>query len=205
MSLRFLPYGDRAVLAEVGDDGKDGDVHSLSARARVIAGTLDVVPGARAVLVSFDPLVITVEALVAALRAATGETSIEASRDPVELSVRYDGVDLENVAGEVGMSVDELVERHAAAPYRVAFCGFAPGFAYLSGLDPALRVARLSEPRTTVPAGSVGIAGDFTGVYPRASPGGWRLLGRTEVALWDSARLPPALLVPGTPVRFRPT
>ncbi len=102
------------------------------------------------------------------------------------------------------MTADELVARHSEPRYVVAFCGFAPGFAYLSGLDERLHVARRAEPRTRVPAGSVGIAGEFTGVYPRASPGGWRLLGRTDADLWNLARTPPALLVPGTRVRFRP-
>jgi KipI family sensor histidine kinase inhibitor len=122
----------------------------------------------------------------------------------VELAVNYDGPDLVRVADEVGISVAELVRVHADADYTVAFCGFAPGFAYLAGLDPTLRVARLAQPRTSVPPGSVGIAGDYTGVYPRSSPGGWRLLGTTDAALWDTRRTPPALLTPGTAVRFRP-
>ncbi|HVU92653.1 MAG TPA: allophanate hydrolase subunit 1, partial [Jatrophihabitans sp.] len=122
----------------------------------------------------------------------------------VELAVEYDGPDLAATAAELGLSPAELVRRHAAGEYVVAFCGFAPGFAYLTGLDPALHVPRLAEPRTRVPAGAVGIAGEFTGVYPRPSPGGWRLLGRTDAVLWDLDRTPPALLPPGTRVRFRP-
>jgi KipI family sensor histidine kinase inhibitor len=122
----------------------------------------------------------------------------------VELPVRYDGADLADTASRLGMAPAELVRRHAAAEYRVAFCGFAPGFGYLTGLPPELHVPRLSTPRTRVPAGSVGLAGEFCGVYPRESPGGWRLLGRTDAVLWDAEREPAALLAPGTRVRFRP-
>jgi KipI family sensor histidine kinase inhibitor len=122
----------------------------------------------------------------------------------VELPVRYDGADLIPLAAELGCSPEALLQRHAAGEYTVAFCGFAPGFAYLSGLDPALHVPRLASPRTAVPAGSVAIAGEYTGVYPRSSPGGWRLLGRTDAVLWDLDREPPALLTPGTRVRFVP-
>jgi KipI family sensor histidine kinase inhibitor len=102
----------------------------------------------------------------------------------------------------LGLGVDDLIRRHSAMRYRVAFCGFAPGFAYLSGLDPALHVPRLAEPRTAVPAGSVAIAGEFTAVYPRRSPGGWRLLGTSQAQLWQLDRDPPSLLTPGTAVRF---
>jgi KipI family sensor histidine kinase inhibitor len=121
----------------------------------------------------------------------------------VLLDVVYDGPDLESVAREVGLGVDEVVRRHSGGAYVVGFCGFSPGFAYLTGLDPALHVPRLATPRTSVPAGAVGIAGEFTGVYPRSSPGGWRLLGTTDAPVWDTERDPPALLSPGTPVRLR--
>jgi KipI family sensor histidine kinase inhibitor len=123
----------------------------------------------------------------------------------VVLPVRYDGPDLDVVAGLTGLSREQVVERHARGAYRVRFCGFAPGFAYLDGLDPRLHVPRRAEPRRRVPAGAVGLAGEFTGVYPRASPGGWQLIGTTDVPLWDLHRTPPALLPPGTRVRFEPT
>ncbi len=120
----------------------------------------------------------------------------------VELRVSYDGPDLESVARHTGLDVEQVVRLHRDCEFVVAFCGFAPGFAYLSGLPEELHVPRLDEPRSKVPTGSVGLAGAFTGVYPRSSPGGWQLIARTEERLWDVGREPPALLVPGTRVRF---
>ena len=113
----------------------------------------------------------------------------------------YDGPDLEEVGQLTGLGADGVVAAHTGTPWRVAFGGFAPGFAYLAGGDPRLDVARRDEPRTTVPAGSVGLAGEFSGVYPRPSPGGWQLIGRTDVELWNDER--GALLQPGGRVRFR--
>jgi KipI family sensor histidine kinase inhibitor len=141
---------------------------------------------------------------VAELAGTTAATDAadDTSGEVLTLEVDYDGADLAGTAAEVGLDTDALVRAHTAREYVVAFCGFAPGFGYLRGLDPALHVSRLAEPRTRVPAGSVGIAGEFTGVYPRQSPGGWRLLGRTDADLWDARREPPALLAPGTRVRF---
>jgi KipI family sensor histidine kinase inhibitor len=201
MTLRLLPYGERAVLIEVTDPAA---LLGLSDTAGRAAGVLETVPAARTLLVRFDPLVTSAAALGAALESHLGDPPPRASGAPVDVPVHYDGADLAGVAEEVGISVAELIRRHAATDYTVAFCGFAPGFAYLSGLDPVLHVGRLAEPRTEVPAGAVGVAGEFTGVYPRPSPGGWRLLGRTDAPLWDTAREPPALLTPGTRVRFRP-
>ncbi len=120
------------------------------------------------------------------------------------IPVSYDGLDLAEVAEIAGMSVDQVIERHLAAQYTVAFTGFAPGFAYLSGGDPALRVPRRSTPRPRIDAGSVGLAGPFSAVYPRQSPGGWQLIGRTASSMWDLDREQPALLVPGNRVRFAP-
>jgi KipI family sensor histidine kinase inhibitor len=199
--VRLLPYGDRAVLAEVAGPAA---ALALGSAVRRVAGVVETVPAARTVLVRFDPLVTTAAAIGSALESGGSAAAPDAPGEPVELAVRYDGADLAAVADELGISAKELVARHSGAAYTVAFCGFAPGFAYLIGLDPSLHVARLAEPRTTVPPGSVGVAGEFTGVYPRSSPGGWRLLGRTDAALWDTARTPPALLTPGTAVRFRP-
>jgi KipI family sensor histidine kinase inhibitor len=120
----------------------------------------------------------------------------------VEIPVVYDGVDLDAVAQRWGISAEQAVARHAGVEFVAQFCGFAPGFAYLAGLPPALRVPRRSTPRTIVPAGSVALADTWCGIYPVASPGGWQLIGRTSVTVWDPAADPPALLSPGTRVRF---
>lgn len=200
--MKVLPYGDEAVLLE--PDDADA-VLPLAAALRAEAGVTEVVPAARTVLVCAARG--TLDRLGERLAEwATGADAPDSSHvEQVVLEVRYDGADLQATAELLGLASDELVRRHVAGRYVVAFCGFAPGFAYLRGLDPALHVARLPEPRTRVPAGSVGIAGEFTGVYPRESPGGWRLLGRTDAPLWDIDRASPALLTPGTRVSFRAT
>jgi 5-oxoprolinase (ATP-hydrolysing) subunit B len=198
---RLRPYGDRAVLVEPADPA---DVLGLLAAAAATPGILEAVPGACTLLVRFDPVHTSAEQLAGTLSSLEPVRQRELPARRVELLVTYDGPDLATVADDVGISVAELVRVHAAADYTVAFCGFAPGFAYLVGLDPLLRVGRLAEPRTSVAPGSVGIAGQYTGVYPRSSPGGWRLLGTTAERLWDTTCTPPALLTPGTTVRFRP-
>lgn len=124
--------------------------------------------------------------------------------DDVVIDVSYDGADLREVAERTGLSVEAVVERHSAPRYVVRFCGFSPGFAYLGGLDPALQLPRRTSPRTRVPAGSVAIAADYSCVYPSQSPGGWHLLGTTTADVWNVERSQPALLVPGTRVRFQP-
>ncbi|MCM3883623.1 urea amidolyase family protein [Frankia sp. R82] len=132
------------------------------------------------------------------------DAASDASRDlpTVTVPVHYDGPDLAEVARRTGLTPAQVVERHTRGTHRVAFCGFAPGFAYVSGLDPVLHLPRRDSPRTRVPTGAVAIADQFTGVYPRASPGGWHLIGRTDLPVFDLDRDPPALLPPGTPVRF---
>jgi KipI family sensor histidine kinase inhibitor len=120
----------------------------------------------------------------------------------LEIPVTYDGPDLADVARLTGLGEREVVEAHTGSTWRVAFGGFAPGFGYLVGGDPRLEVPRREESRTTVPAGAVGLAGTFSGVYPRESPGGWQLIGTTSAPMWDLDRDPPALLVPGAVVRF---
>jgi len=196
--MRVRPYGDEALLLEPADAG---DVLGLAAALRGRAGVAEVVPAARTLLVRADAA--TLDDLFRRAGEIEPVPSAGAPADEVVLEVRYDGADLAATAAELGLDPAELVRRHAAGSYVVAFCGFSPGFAYLTGLDPALHVPRLPEPRTRVPAGAVAVAGEFTGVYPRASPGGWRLLGRTDATLWDLDRTPPALLPPGTRVRFR--
>lgn len=198
--MKIAPYGGEALLAEPADPET---VLALAAAASAEPGVLEVVPAARTLLVRADSKALP--RLAERLRELDVRTPPAAVAAPAEvvLDVRYDGADLADTATELGIDPAELIRRHAAGDYLVAFCGFAPGFAYIRGLDAGLHVARLPEPRTRVPAGSVAIAGEFTGVYPRESPGGWRLLGRTDAVLWDLERTPPALLTPGTRVRFR--
>jgi KipI family sensor histidine kinase inhibitor len=139
-------------------------------------------------------------AVVAARKPRPPVASAEA--EEVVIAVSYDGPDLAEVAALTGLSEDEVVAAHTATAWTVGFGGFAPGFAYLTGGDPRLHVPRRATPRTEVPAGSVGLAGDFSGVYPRSSPGGWQLIGHTDVDLFDVDRNPPALLQPSMRVRF---
>jgi KipI family sensor histidine kinase inhibitor len=195
--------GDGGLLCEAA--GAD-EVAALYAalRADAVEGVEDLVPAARTLLVRFDPRVTDharIGAVVAAAaRAGTGV--VRASVGEVVIPVRYDGADLADVAASAGLDADGVVAAHTAGVYTVAFFGFAPGFAYLTGLDPALHVSRLDRPRTRVPAGSVAVAGPYTAVYPRATPGGWRLLGHTSLPVWDLAARPPGPLAPGTRVRF---
>jgi KipI family sensor histidine kinase inhibitor len=158
----------------------------------------EVVPGARTVLFDGVP---DPEGLRERLAGWTAEVSAEPGA-LVEVPVTYDGADLDDVAARWGTDVEGVVERHGGIEFVSAFCGFAPGFAYLAGLPEQYAVPRLDSPRTRVPAGSVGLAGSWCGVYPSESPGGWRLLGRTDATLWDPERSEPALLAPGTRVRF---
>jgi KipI family sensor histidine kinase inhibitor len=197
--MRALRASDRAVLVECADLDEAMRLH----RAWVgEPGVLERVPGARTVLVRFDPLVTSAGELARTLVTADAEAAAPASGTEVTLPVRYDGEDLAEVAALLGVSVPEIIRRHADARWTVAFSGFAPGFGYLIGDDPLFDVPRRESPRTRVPAGSVALAGRFGGVYPRESPGGWQLIGTTDAVLWDVHRDPPALLSPGTVVRF---
>lgn len=200
--MRFLPCGDDAVLVELPDLAAAVAL-ARSLAARPVPGMVDAVPGARTVLVQLAPHA-DHDAVRGDLLTRTGSTHAPDDAETVEIGVVYDGEDLDEVAELTGLTRDEVVERHAAVTYEVAFTGFAPGFAYLSGLDPALHAPRRQTPRQRIPAGAVAIAGEFSGVYPRSSPGGWRLLGRTSDAMWDLDRTPPALLRLGMRVRFVP-
>jgi KipI family sensor histidine kinase inhibitor len=192
--MKVLPYGERAVLVEPDDPH---DVPALRAVAAARGDVIDAVAGAQTVLAVFaDRVPADID-----WSALSGVTPPRAAGS-IELPVVYDGPDLAAVADATGLSAPDVITRHCSAEYTVRFCGFSPGFAYLDGLDASLQVPRHSSPRTAVPAGSVAVAGPFTGVYPRSSPGGWQLLGRTDAQLWDVDRDPPALLVPGTRVRF---
>lgn len=190
--MKVLPCGDRAVLLDCGSLDEAQDWFAT------LDGTVDVVLGARTVQLRGDPAAL--RRLVRDTRPSTRTPAGEA--DEVEIAVTYDGDDLADVAAHTGLSDAEVVQAHTGTPWTVAFGGFAPGFAYLVGGDPRLEVPRRDSPRTSVPAGSVGLAGEFSGVYPRSSPGGWQLIGRTDALVFDVDRDPPALLRPGAVVRF---
>lgn len=164
-------------------------------------GVVDLVPAARTLLVRMESFV-DLRELAALLATLSPASPTERSGDPVTIPVRYDGADLAAVARLTSLSEDEVVSVHTGPEYVVGFTGFAPGFGYLTGLDERLRLPRRETPRTRVPAGAVAVAGEYTGVYPRPSPGGWHLLGSTTVTLWDPDRETPALLRPGSRVRF---
>jgi KipI family sensor histidine kinase inhibitor len=196
--MQLKPVGRSAVLAEVADAGEALD---LATWARAVGvGAVEVVPAAQSVL--FDG-VSDVATLTGRLRDWTPSAEVPVG-ELVEVPVVYDGPDLAAVAEAWGTDVAGVVTRHCEIEYVAAFCGFAPGFSYLSGLPAELAVPRLDSPRPRVAPGSVGLAGSWCGVYPTASPGGWRLLGRTDATLWDPTRERPALLAPGTRVVFVP-
>lgn len=201
--MKVRPFGDAALLVELGDLDA---VLGLAAAMHTDRpdGVLDVVPAARTVLVVVEPgtALDVVRRWVTTLSPVVSDPAGVAG-DPVEIAVSYDGPDLAEVARLTGLAEEDVVAAHTGTPWRIAFGGFAPGFAYLTGGDPRLQVPRRDEPRTTVPAGAVGLAGEYSGVYPRPSPGGWQLIGRTDAVLWDAERDPPALLTPGGTVRFR--
>jgi KipI family sensor histidine kinase inhibitor len=167
-------------------------------RQSALVGIVDVVPGARTVLVRYDA--VDREALERLLVPPVGYQ--RPSGAVVDIPVVYDGADLVEVAATTAMTVEQLVELHSSVTYTAAFVGFTPGFAYLVGLPTALHLPRRATPRTAVPAGSVAIASEFTGVYPTVSPGGWHLLGRTPVAMFDVERAHPVLVAAGDRVRF---
>jgi len=197
-------YGDRALLVDC--DSVD-EVLALTEALRdaALAGITDIVPGARTVVVCVTGAHERVHIrnhLQHMDFAVTSDAARPAVADMV-IDVVYDGADLAEVARLTGMSTGEVINAHTAAPWRVAFSGFAPGFAYLIGGDPRLVVPRRAEPRTRVPAGAVALAGEFSGIYPRQSPGGWQLIGSTRAVLWDTDRPRPALLTPGMWVGFR--
>jgi KipI family sensor histidine kinase inhibitor len=200
-AVRIMPSGPHALLAEY---ASLDDVMNVAGRlvASPPPGVIDVVPAARTILVSVRPAT-DLGAIATLLEDTSAVPTAPAAAALVEIDVAYDGDDLSAVAAACGISVDDVVRLHTAPQYRVAFCGFVPGFSYLVGLDPRLHLARRATPRTRVPAGSVAVASEFTAVYPTASPGGWHLLGHTDAVMWDDKRDVPALLPPGSAVRFR--
>ncbi len=204
--LRWRRYGERGVLVEL--DTID-EVHRLRTAVEASGIAAASVPGASTLYVEAadDGDGLADVADVAGLARSIGELELGDVNlvDPClhEIDVVYDGVDLDDVSDLTGLAPAEVIERHTAAIYTLAFLGFSRSFPYLTGLDPALVVPRLATPRARVPAGSVAIAGEFTGIYPAASPGGWRLLGRTERCLFDPSIDPPSFLGLGDHVVFR--
>ena len=203
--MKLLPCGDAALLAELDDLSA---VLALTAAIDAerengaLPDVIDVVPASRTVLVRCRPVEGVLGRTAERLTGLDVTDHASGEGPHVEIEVSYDGPDLADVAGLTGLSEDEIVRLHTDTEWTVAFTGFLPGFGYLVGGDERLVVPRRDEARTSVPAGSVGLAGEFTGAYPRESPGGWQLIGRTEAVLWDPDRQPPALLAPGTRVTF---
>ncbi|MFD0005398.1 allophanate hydrolase subunit 1 [Streptomyces sp. NPDC127178] len=201
--MRALPVGDDALLVEVasGEEARALHAELLRRRAQGSLSVREIVPAARTVLLDglADPARLAAELTTSEVPHAPARAG-----EVVELPVRYDGPDLADVAAHWGVSPTAVARIHADTEFSVAFCGFAPGFGYLTGLPPRYDVPRRATPRTAVPAGAVALAGPYTGVYPRSSPGGWQLIGTADAVLWDHTRVPAALLSPGTRVRFVP-
>ncbi len=204
--LMIRPLGEAALYCAV--DGAIALEHQqriwqLGAGLAQTTGVLGLIPGMNNLTLTFDPLRTEAASLEQAARALWAKPlKRQQAGRLVEIPVRYDGPDLADVASHCGLSTDEVVRRHTAADYVVYFIGFQPGFAYLGGLDESLHTPRRAEPRVAVPAGSVGIGGAQTGIYPLVTPGGWQLIGRTALPLFDPQAEPPTLLAPGDRVRF---
>jgi len=199
-----LDYGDRALMLQCGSTAEVlAWVDAL--RAAALRGVLDIVPAARTVLVKLDnPRLQAVTRQRLRRMRVTPDVAAPADRTAdVVIDVVYDGPDLPEVANHTGLTTAQVINAHTSTLWRVGFNGFAPGFAYLVDGDPRLLVPRRSEPRTSVPAGSVALAGEFSAIYPRQSPGGWQLIGHTDAVLWDLERPSPALLTQGMWVQFR--
>jgi KipI family sensor histidine kinase inhibitor len=192
------PYGPAAWLV---DELDDPAAWAAGLRALAVDGVKEIVPAEATVLVSCDRADhASIGGLLDGVRPGAPAPIVG---DVVTIDVTYDGEDLDDVAQVTGLTVEEVIAAHLDGHYTVAFCGFSPGFAYLRGLHPVLHVPRRERPRTLVAAGSVAIAAGYTSVYPSSSPGGWHLLGITSADVWDVTRPNPALLTPGTAVRFR--
>jgi KipI family sensor histidine kinase inhibitor len=210
--MRLLAFGDAAVLVEF--DAPDAVLPFIAALHSRPPGVLDVVPAERTVLVRFDPRQARLAAIARWLRGVNVQPTARLGGPVVEIGVHYDGEDLAEVARLTGLTEREVIAAHTGSEWVVAFSGFAPGFGYLRPAGhlraaghlwadkERLDVPRRDESRVRVPAGAVALAAGYSGVYPRSSPGGWQLIGRTPAVLWDVDREPPALLRPGVRVRF---
>ncbi|MDQ3691060.1 MAG: 5-oxoprolinase subunit PxpB [Chloroflexota bacterium] len=198
------PFGEAALLVEL-NGPEEAQALAASFRAQPARGVLDAVPGLASVLVDIDPLSADPDRVTSEIeRRIAGLDPTPSVGALHTIPVVYDGSDLDEVAALIGLQPSEVIELHASTELRVLFCGFAPGFAYLGDLPTELHVPRLARPRTRTPAGSVAIAGSMSGIYPADLPGGWRIIGRTDVSLFDARRDPPTLMLPGDRVRFEP-
>jgi KipI family sensor histidine kinase inhibitor len=199
-----LDYGDQALLLQF-DNTTDVLAWANAIREAALPGVLDIVPASRTVLLKLNGPnhQAAVRRRLRGLKVASEPMATAPAEAPMVIDVVYDGADLTEVADLTGLSTAQVINAHTATPWQVGFGGFAPGFAYLLGGDPRLAVPRRPEPRSAVPAGAVGLAGEFTGIYPRRSPGGWQLIGHTDAVMWDIDRPNPALLTPGMWVQFR--
>ncbi|WP_226570818.1 5-oxoprolinase subunit PxpB [Mangrovibacter yixingensis] len=199
--MRFLPCSLSSFLVELST--LDDTLALFSTlQATPLMGVEEIIPAARTLLVHFDPALTQATTLFTAIRQCEGQPQAARESRVISIPVHYTGEDLNEMAEYLGLSVESLIQRHTGALWQVAFCGFAPGFAYLVSREAGLHVPRRASPRTRIPAGSVGLAGEFSGIYPHASPGGWQLIGRTEETLFSLDRQPPALLQPGMQVQF---
>lgn len=199
--MRILPSGSTALLVELTDLAEVLGLYTALMENPPM-GVVDIVPAARTLLLVTDPQVTSLSPVEDAVRTTEPHADLGGWGELVEIPVAYDGEDLEEAGQLLGNDAAELVRRHTAEEWNVAFCGFAPGFGYLTSAGWQEDVPRRSSPRKRVPPGSVGLAGEFSGIYPRQSPGGWQIIGRTELTLFDPAREPAALLRPGVRVRF---
>jgi len=199
--MRFLSVNLDALLVEL-EDLQQTLALLASLQAEPIEGIEEIVPAARTLLLRFRPTKTSHSLLVEVIGARSLSAPVVREPTLVEIPVDYQGEDLDEVAALIGISREEVIRLHTQGEYTVAFTGFAPGFAYLSGGHPSLNVPRRTTPRTRIPAGAVGLAGQFSGVYPQASPGGWQIIGVTSTRMWDLGREVPALLQPGFRVRF---
>ena len=200
--MNLQAVGDGAWLLET-RDAQEAQRWRMTLVHEDLTGILELIPGFRSLLVSFDPLIADADGLRRQLERLADLPLAPLQTRRHEFGVHYEGEDLAIVAKAANLTPQDVVDLHTAKVYTVAFLGFAPGFAYLTGLDAALRLPRRASPRTRVPAGSVAVADGFTGIYPQATPGGWHILGHSDANLFDVAWEPPAVLAPGDQVCFR--
>lgn len=201
MSTHFV--GDSALLIDT-QDAQTAQQLCLAIHKQSLKGLRELVPAYNSLLLEFDALEFDVTNFLHLLPKFMQIKQTPVTAREYDIAVTYDGEDLREVARITSLDIDDVIHRHSSATYTVAFLGFAPGFPYLIGLDPRLRVPRLQSPRTKVAAGAVAIVDEFSGIYPRVTPGGWRLLGHTDTVLFNPEHVPPALLAPGDKVQFRP-